>query len=163
MSSSADTSRSMIQTCQLYTLKYGAEWSSTLHISHLVSHSSPTLECKNLLGSMLQPNPANRCSVEEVKWSAWMTKGYDGAPDNHLPSRAPIDHVDEEIVARMKGFGFGTKEEIMEKLQDSIQKTAAGPPLTSTSNSGGGIKQKTKFDVKGRIGRALIHRSGIVR
>lgn len=122
---------------------------------------------------MLQPNPGNRCSMEDIKCSNWLTKGYDGPPDNFLPPRSPLESVNPEVVKRMKGFGFGSDEEITSKLTEIALKSGTRSPramLGDTSKTGsqsspnptsffGNFNSQGKgFDVKG-LGRALIHRS----
>lgn len=71
---------------------------------------------------MLVTNPANRASLQEVANHPWMTKGYDGAPNNHLPVREPIrfGELDPEVIKEMTGFEFGTPEEIENKMGDVL-------------------------------------------
>lgn len=79
-------------------------------------------ECKHLLSRMLVTNPANRAALQEVSNHAWMTKGYDGPPNSHLPVREPLrsGELDPEVVKGMTGFEFGTPEEIEAKLQEVL-------------------------------------------
>lgn len=71
---------------------------------------------------MLVTNPANRASLQEVAHHPWMTKGYDGAPNNHLPEREPIrfGELDPEVIKGMTGFEFGTPEDIENKMGDIL-------------------------------------------
>lgn len=79
-------------------------------------------ECKHLLSRMLVTNPANRATLQEVAQHPWMTKGYDGAPNNHLPVREPIRYgeLDPDVIKEMTGFEFGTPEEIENKMGDVL-------------------------------------------
>ncbi|CAH7670476.1 expressed protein [Phakopsora pachyrhizi] len=76
-------------------------------------------ECKHLLSRMLVTNPANRATLHEVLNHAWMVKGYEGAPDPHIPPREPLrlNQIDSEIVKSMTGFEFGTIEKIEADLK----------------------------------------------
>jgi len=51
-----------------------------------------------------------------------MTKGYEGAPNNHLPAREPIrfGELDPEVIKEMTGFEFGTPEEIENKMGEVL-------------------------------------------
>lgn len=75
-------------------------------------------DCKSLLQRMLNTNPQERATLQEVLNHPWMTKGYDGRPDSHLIMREPLraDDLDMDIIKRMQGFTFGTPEEIHDSL-----------------------------------------------
>jgi len=75
-------------------------------------------DCKALLQRMLNTNPQERATLQEVLNHPWMTKGYDGRPDSHLIIREPLraDDLDMDVIKRMQGFTFGTPEEIHENL-----------------------------------------------
>ncbi|KAN0060145.1 Serine/threonine-protein kinase [Thecaphora frezii] len=79
-------------------------------------------ECKHILSRMLVTNPANRASLSEIMSHPWMTKGYEGAPDPHLPDRTPLraGHLDPEVIKGMTGFEFGSPETIEAKLNDVL-------------------------------------------
>ena len=51
-----------------------------------------------------------------------MTKGYEGAPDNHLSSREPVRYgeLDQDVIKGMTGFEFGTEEEIENRLGEIL-------------------------------------------
>ncbi|RKO90181.1 kinase-like domain-containing protein, partial [Blyttiomyces helicus] len=83
--------------------------------SHLSS------DCQNLISRLLVTQPANRALIAEVRSHPWLTKSSDGPPDAHLPPRAPLTcPVDMEVVARMKGFDFGSDLEIAVELERCI-------------------------------------------
>ena len=69
----------------------------------------------------LQPNPLNRCSMEAIKCHSWISKGFEPL-DNYIPKRPLLDTIDLEVVKRMKGFGFGSDEEITEQLTKILEK-----------------------------------------
>lgn len=67
---------------------------------------------------MLVTNPQLRATLNEVLNHPWMTRGFNGAPDPHLLHREPLhaDELDPQVIRNMKGFEFGTDEEIERKL-----------------------------------------------
>ncbi|KAL4263361.1 non-specific serine/threonine protein kinase [Pleurotus pulmonarius] len=75
-------------------------------------------ECKHLLSRMLVTNPPQRATLSEVLSHPWMTRGFTGPPDAHLVHREPLrsDELDRQVIKQMKGFEFGTEEEIEGKL-----------------------------------------------
>lgn len=83
-------------------------------------------ECKHILSRMLVTNPANRATLAEVLAHPWMVKGYEGAPDPHLPERTPLrpNNLDPEVIKGMTGFEFGTPEAITAKLMEVLTSEA---------------------------------------
>ncbi|KAJ3496704.1 hypothetical protein NLJ89_g10446 [Agrocybe chaxingu] len=75
-------------------------------------------ECKHLLSRVLVTNPANRATLAEVMSHPWMVRGFAGPPAIHLVHREPLrpDELDRQVIKGMKGFEFGTEEEIERKL-----------------------------------------------
>ncbi|KAG9318997.1 hypothetical protein JVU11DRAFT_1115 [Chiua virens] len=67
---------------------------------------------------MLVTNPAARASLTEVLEHSWMIRGFNGPPDSHLVHREPlrVDELDRQVIRGMKGFEFGSEEEIECKL-----------------------------------------------
>ena len=67
---------------------------------------------------MLVTNPAARASLTEVLEHPWMVRGFSGPPDSHLVHREPlrVDDLDRQVIRGMKGFEFGTEEDIERKL-----------------------------------------------
>ena len=80
-------------------------------------------ECKHLLTRMLVTNPGARAPLSEVLNHPWMVRGYHGGPDSHLVHREPLraDELDRNVVKGMKGFEFGTEEEIEQKLIEVLE------------------------------------------
>ncbi|TCD61589.1 serine/threonine-protein kinase KIN2 [Steccherinum ochraceum] len=83
-------------------------------------------ECKHLLTRMLVTNPSARASLSEVLNHQWMQRGYRGPPDSHLVHREPLraDELDRQVIRGMKGFEFGTEEEIERRLIDVLESDA---------------------------------------
>ncbi|KAH8105209.1 Pkinase-domain-containing protein [Cristinia sonorae] len=80
-------------------------------------------ECKHLLTRMLVTNPAARASLTEVLNHQWMQRGHKGPPDSHLVHREPLrsDELDKQVIRGMKGFEFGSEEDIERKLIDVLE------------------------------------------
>ncbi|KAH8666391.1 hypothetical protein BX600DRAFT_380433 [Xylariales sp. PMI_506] len=79
-------------------------------------------ECRHLLSRMLVTDPKLRASMHEVMNHPWMTKGYGGPPENHLPVREPLAlPLDPEVINAMTGFNFGPPEVIKAQLTRVIE------------------------------------------
>ncbi|EKM51059.1 uncharacterized protein PHACADRAFT_263025 [Phanerochaete carnosa HHB-10118-sp] len=83
-------------------------------------------ECKHLLTRMLVTNPAQRATLTEVMSHPWMVRGFRGPPDSHIVHREPLraDELDRNVIRGMKGFEFGTEEEIERKLVEVLESDA---------------------------------------
>ncbi|KAF8129971.1 hypothetical protein EV363DRAFT_1168110 [Boletus edulis] len=83
-------------------------------------------ECKHLLSRMLVTNPALRASLAEVLEHPWMVRGFGGPPDSHLLHREPlrVDELDRPVIRGMKGFEFGSEEEIERKVVAVLESEA---------------------------------------
>ncbi|KIJ62403.1 hypothetical protein HYDPIDRAFT_114497 [Hydnomerulius pinastri MD-312] len=83
-------------------------------------------ECKHLLSRMLVTNPPARASLTEVLEHPWMLRGFSGPPDSHLVHREPLrsDELDRQVIRGMKGFEFGTEEEVERKLITVLESDA---------------------------------------
>ncbi|KAL2119701.1 hypothetical protein VTJ04DRAFT_6662 [Mycothermus thermophilus] len=80
-----------------------------------------TSECKHLISRMLVTDPKQRATMHEVMNHPWMLKGYNGPPENFLPHREPLKlPLDEEVIAHMTGFKFGSPDQIREELTKKI-------------------------------------------
>lgn len=55
-----------------------------------------------------------------------MVRGFSGPPDSHLVHREPlrVDDLDRQVIGGMKGFEFGTEEEIERKLVAVLESEA---------------------------------------
>ena len=67
---------------------------------------------------MLVTNPSARAQLPEVLSHPWMQRGFPGPPESHLVHREPLrsDELDKQVIRGMKGFEFGSEEEIERKL-----------------------------------------------
>ncbi|TFK38383.1 hypothetical protein BDQ12DRAFT_683581 [Crucibulum laeve] len=83
-------------------------------------------ECKHLLSRMLVTNPSNRAPLSEVMSHPWMVRGFAGPPDVHMVHREPIraDELDRQVIRGMKGFEFGSEEEIERRLVHVLESDA---------------------------------------
>ncbi|KDQ50317.1 hypothetical protein JAAARDRAFT_42203 [Jaapia argillacea MUCL 33604] len=83
-----------------------------------------TKECKHLLSRMLVTNSSTRASLSEVLCHPWMVRGFSGPPDPHLGPREPLrspEVLDRGVINNMKGFDFGTQEEIERRLTGILE------------------------------------------
>ncbi|PNY23110.1 Protein kinase kin1 [Tolypocladium capitatum] len=79
-------------------------------------------ECKHLMARMLVTDPKQRATMQEVMSHPWMTKGFNGPPDNYLPAREPLSQpFNPEVVHAMQGFNFGSPESIKAQLIKIIE------------------------------------------
>ncbi|KND86453.1 Protein kinase kin1 [Tolypocladium ophioglossoides CBS 100239] len=79
-------------------------------------------ECKHLMARMLVTDPKQRATMQEVMSHPWMTKGFNGPPDNYLPAREPLSQpLNSEVVHAMQGFNFGSPESIKAQLVKIIE------------------------------------------
>jgi hypothetical protein len=80
-------------------------------------------ECKHLLSRMLVTHPSARAPLSEVMTHPWMVRGFNGPPDAHLVHREPLrsDELDRNVIRGMKGFEFGSEDDIERKLIDVLE------------------------------------------
>ncbi|PHH81520.1 hypothetical protein CDD82_581 [Ophiocordyceps australis] len=89
--------------------------------------SMPALHAKIKKGlvdypTWLSSDPKQRATMQEVMNHPWMTKGFNGPPDNYLPAREPLSHpLDSEAILAMHGFNFGSPENIKSQLTKIIE------------------------------------------
>src|SRR2546423_2146267 len=82
-------------------------------------------ECKNLLGRILVVDATKRATLAEIAQHPWMSKGGEGPIENYYPTRLPLTlPLDDEVIRGMRGFEFGTEEEIRQRLTSIIQSSA---------------------------------------
>lgn len=72
---------------------------------------------------MLVTNPAQRAPLAEVMSHPWMVRGFMGSAAVHMVYREPIrsDELDRQVIKLMKGFEFGSEDEIERKLLQIIE------------------------------------------
>ena len=75
---------------------------------------------------MLVTNPPARATLAEVMNHPWMIRGFSGPPDPHIVHREPLrsDELDRNVIRGMKGFEFGTEEEIERRLLEVLESDA---------------------------------------
>lgn len=112
-----------------------------------------TSECRHIISRMLVTDPKKRASLAEIMNHPWMTKGFNGPPENYLPIREPLQlPLDPEVIERMTGFDFGPPEFItaqLTKTLDSEDYQTASKSFTreaATPNIGGDKKRGGVFD-----------------
>lgn len=67
-------------------------------------------------------DPKQRATMQEVMVHPWMTKGFNGPPDNYLPTREPLTPpLEPEVIQAMQGFNFGSPESIKAQLLKIIE------------------------------------------
>ncbi|CAG8539030.1 7312_t:CDS:1 [Racocetra fulgida] len=93
-----------------------------------------------------------RATLAEVMNHPWMNKGYDGPPENYLPSRTPLTlPLDPDVIRGMTGFEFGTEQEIKCRLENLIKSDSYQSSIRSQhyNNFGGSCdnrKRTSGFD-----------------
>lgn len=81
-----------------------------------------TPECRNLISRMLNTDPSQRATLAEIMTHPWMTKGFNGVPDNYLPQRKPLQlPLDAGVIDKMTGFDFGAADVITAQLTKVIE------------------------------------------
>ncbi|KAF2156122.1 Pkinase-domain-containing protein [Myriangium duriaei CBS 260.36] len=81
-----------------------------------------TNECRSLIARMLQTDPNQRATMNEILNHPWITKGFSLPPDNHLPPRKPLAlPLDRNAIRKMDGFDFGSANAIEEQLTRIVE------------------------------------------
>lgn len=81
-----------------------------------------TPECRNLISRMLNTDPSQRATLAEIMVHPWMTKGFNGAPDNYLLQRKPLQlPLDAGVIDKMTGFDFGAADVITAQLTKVLE------------------------------------------
>lgn len=71
---------------------------------------------------MLVTDPKQRATLSEIMSHPWMTKGFNGPPENFLPHREPLQlPLDPRVIDKMHGFDFGDPEVIRDQLTRVIE------------------------------------------
>lgn len=80
-------------------------------------------DVQDLINRMLTVDPAERISIEEIKKHPWYTSKNmlrcKKTPPIPKSCEKVVSTPDDEIVTTLKALGYGTEEEIVEKLKDS--------------------------------------------
>ncbi|KAI9722803.1 MAG: serine/threonine-protein kinase KIN2 [Chrysothrix sp. TS-e1954] len=79
-------------------------------------------ECRHIISRMLVTDPSKRASLSEIMNHPWMTKGFNGPPENYLPQREPLQMpLDSKILEKMTGFDFGSTDYITRQLENVMR------------------------------------------
>lgn len=71
---------------------------------------------------MLVTDPKQRATLAEIISHPWMVKGFNGPPENYLPTREPLQlPLDQNVINAMTGFDFGSPELIRAQLEEVLQ------------------------------------------
>jgi hypothetical protein len=71
---------------------------------------------------MLVTDPKQRATLVEIMNHPWMTKGFNGPPENYLPAREPLQlPLDTAVIHKMTGFDFGSPEYITTQLTKILE------------------------------------------
>lgn len=71
---------------------------------------------------MLVVDVKERATLQEIMSHPWMTKGFNGPPENFVPSREPLQlPLDPAVINKMQGFDFGPANYIQEQLTKIIE------------------------------------------
>ena len=71
---------------------------------------------------MLVTDPKQRASLSEIMNHPWLTKSFNGPPDNFLPHREPLQlPLDPRVIEKMTGFEFGSAEYIRRQLESLLE------------------------------------------
>lgn len=71
---------------------------------------------------MLVVDVKERASLTEIMCHPWMTKGFNGPPENFVPQREPLQlPLDSAVINKMQGFDFGPANYIQEQLTRIIE------------------------------------------
>jgi serine/threonine protein kinase KIN1/2 len=71
---------------------------------------------------MLVTDSRQRASLHEIMNHPWMTKGYNGPPENFLPPREPLQlPLDPDVIQKMTGFDFGSPDYISTELTKVLE------------------------------------------
>ena len=71
---------------------------------------------------MLVVEVKERATLQEIMSHPWMTKGFNGPPENFVPQREPLQlPLDPAVINKMQGFDFGPANYIEEQLTRIIE------------------------------------------
>ena len=77
-----------------------------------------------MLSRILVVDPAKRATLAEIAQHPWMSKGGEGTIENYFPTRLPLTlPLEDQVIRGMRGFEFGTEDEIREHLTSIILST----------------------------------------
>lgn len=71
---------------------------------------------------MLVVDVKERATLQEIMSHPWMTKGFNGPPENFVPHREPLQlPLDPAVINKMQGFDFGPASYIEEQITRIVE------------------------------------------
>lgn len=102
---------------------------------------------------MLVVDVKDRATLQEIMSHPWMTKGFNGPPENFLPQRDPVQlPLDSTVINKMQGFDFGPASYIQEQMTRIIESDEYQSGLRrfvreeSLTGAAGGDRKKSMFE-----------------
>lgn len=80
---------------------------------------TPTV--RDLIKKMLNPVPADRLTISEIRVHPWLNEGYTEPPPSLLPVRQPVFEVREDILGQLTSLGYKNIDECRKKILDNEQ------------------------------------------
>lgn len=101
----------------------------------VVSNDSLSLECKDLLYSLLTLDPRERLTLPLLRHHLWLNKGHDTPPLCALPKYAPTEQIDPHRVSQLCYFDFDPIQLVQDVRSGSLCQAVAMYHLLSLHNS----------------------------
>lgn len=102
---------------------------------------------------MLVVDVKERATLQEIMTHPWMTKGFNGPPENFVPHREPLQlPLDPAVINKMQGFDFGSANYIEEQITRIVEsedyQSAARRLVRDDSRYGGdsGDRKRGRFE-----------------
>jgi len=102
---------------------------------------------------MLVVDVKERATLQEIMSHPWMTKGFNGPPENFVPHREPLQlPLDPAVINKMQGFDFGPASYIEEQITRIVEsddyQSAARRSVRDESRYGGdsGDRKRGMFE-----------------
>ncbi|KAF2072184.1 hypothetical protein CYY_006504 [Polysphondylium violaceum] len=73
-------------------------------------------EAVNILRRMINPNPKERATIQELKNHPWTNIDYDEIPKSFLPPREPVYEIKEDIYNHLVSLGFQNSKETRDTI-----------------------------------------------
>jgi serine/threonine protein kinase len=74
---------------------------------------------RELIRGMLNPNPRERATIEEIRMHQWINEGYSELPPSLLVVRQPVFEVRDEILEKLVSLGYVNSEENKRKILEN--------------------------------------------
>ncbi|KAK5937941.1 Serine/threonine-protein kinase [Knufia obscura] len=110
-------------------------------------------ECRSIISRMLVVDVKERATLQEIMCHPWMTKGFNGPPENFVHHREPLQlPLDPAVINKMQGFDFGPANYIEEQITRIVEsedyQSAARRSVRDDSRYGGdgGDRKRGMFE-----------------